>query len=189
MLQVLIVMTTDRNAHAEQRRVHCSREVPADAEFCPKCAAKLVVRCGACDTPNGTTDRFCKKCGTSLSPTARALHVRALPVGAPSVITTVDGPGAGAPAAHKASRASASESAHKCPSCHSTFVKRRRMTYVACVLARLTGLRAYVCCDCDRRFYDRPVAERARLSARRAQQTRQRAAPRLARADQRSSPA
>jgi class 3 adenylate cyclase/ribosomal protein L40E len=44
----------------------CQAEVPANAEFCPKCGGKLAGVCVACRTLNAPDDRFCKKCGKPL---------------------------------------------------------------------------------------------------------------------------
>jgi class 3 adenylate cyclase/tetratricopeptide (TPR) repeat protein len=44
----------------------CQQEVPADADFCPECGAKLAAVCAGCGTVNAPTHKFCKKCGQGL---------------------------------------------------------------------------------------------------------------------------
>ena len=46
----------------------CQAETPTDAEFCPKCGAKLTVVCAQCGTGNAPDHSFCKKCGQRLPP-------------------------------------------------------------------------------------------------------------------------
>ena len=48
----------------------CQAETPSDAEFCPKCGAKLTVVCTQCGTANAPDHSFCKKCGQPLTATA-----------------------------------------------------------------------------------------------------------------------
>src|SRR5258706_3323176 len=44
----------------------CRHEVPADAQFCPECGARLSLTCSECGTDNGPGSKFCKKCGRAL---------------------------------------------------------------------------------------------------------------------------
>src|SRR2546428_11535094 len=44
----------------------CRHDVPADAQFCPECGARLAVACPECGTDNGPGYKFCKKCGHAL---------------------------------------------------------------------------------------------------------------------------
>jgi class 3 adenylate cyclase/tetratricopeptide (TPR) repeat protein len=44
----------------------CHQPVPADAEFCPECGARLETGCVQCGTANARTSKFCKKCGQPL---------------------------------------------------------------------------------------------------------------------------
>src|SRR5260370_42100352 len=46
--------------------LQCHREVPADAQFCPECGARLAVACPECGTDNSRAHKFCKQCGRSL---------------------------------------------------------------------------------------------------------------------------
>src|SRR5207245_598583 len=45
----------------------CRHDVPADAQFCPECGARLAVACPECGTDNGPGYKFCKKCGRALA--------------------------------------------------------------------------------------------------------------------------
>ena len=45
----------------------CQHETPPDAEFCPRCGAKLAVVCARCGTANAPDHNFCKKCGQPLA--------------------------------------------------------------------------------------------------------------------------
>ena len=45
----------------------CQHETPPDAEFCPRCGAKLAVTCARCGTPNAADHNFCKKCGQPIA--------------------------------------------------------------------------------------------------------------------------
>ena len=49
----------------------CQTETPTDAEFCPKCGAKLTVVCAQCGTGNAPDHNFCKKCGQPLAAAGR----------------------------------------------------------------------------------------------------------------------
>ncbi|PYN04311.1 MAG: hypothetical protein DME07_03835 [Candidatus Rokuibacteriota bacterium] len=44
----------------------CSHDVPADAQFCPECGARLAITCPECGTDNGSAYKFCKNCGRAL---------------------------------------------------------------------------------------------------------------------------
>ena len=44
----------------------CHHEVPADAQFCPECGARLAITCPECGTDNGSAYKFCKNCGRAL---------------------------------------------------------------------------------------------------------------------------
>src|SRR5436309_1844359 len=44
----------------------CGHEVPADAQFCPECGARLAITCPECGTDNGSAYKFCKNCGRAL---------------------------------------------------------------------------------------------------------------------------
>ncbi len=50
--------------------LQCHREVPADAQFCPECGARLAVTCPECGTDNSRAHKFCKQCGRSLAAAA-----------------------------------------------------------------------------------------------------------------------
>jgi class 3 adenylate cyclase/tetratricopeptide (TPR) repeat protein len=43
----------------------CQQEVPADADFCPRCGARVAV-CSACGTAAAPGDAFCRRCGRPL---------------------------------------------------------------------------------------------------------------------------
>jgi hypothetical protein len=47
---------------------------------------------------------------------------------------------------------------HECRSCHSTAVERDwRMTRFERLVLGFVGRRIYICRDCQRRFYDKPI--------------------------------
>ncbi len=50
----------------------CQAETPSDAEFCPRCGAKLSVVCAQCGTANAPDHDFCKKCGQALTGVLRS---------------------------------------------------------------------------------------------------------------------
>lgn len=50
----------------------CEVEAPSDAEFCPRCGAKLCVVCPQCGTANAPDHNFCKKCGQALTGALRS---------------------------------------------------------------------------------------------------------------------
>lgn len=46
----------------------CSQDVPLDAQFCPRCGAKLAEVCAECGGLNALEFQFCKRCGRPLAP-------------------------------------------------------------------------------------------------------------------------
>ena len=123
--------------------------MPHDAGFCPDCGTKLVEPCIDCSALNGIGYRFCKKCGRSLHASDRGLRTRA--VGIPLTFEA-------SPATERPFTNGVKHRTHECRACHSTAVERDwRLTRFERFLLALLGRKLYVCRDCRRRFYDKPV--------------------------------